>query len=204
RKYGGLGLGLAIVRHLVEMHGGTVSAESGGHGRGATFTIQLPQAAPLLDLSHPDGNGSRVEQITTGSETLGASVKLKGQRVLLVDDEAATLGMLSALLRERGAEVKACTSAREAFDILQEWKPDVMISDIGMPEEDGYEFIRKVRALEHVRGGHTPAIALSGYARAEDRGQALAAGFQTHLAKPVEPSELTAAVAKLTERIPET
>jgi CheY-like chemotaxis protein len=129
-------------------------------------------------------------------------VKLNGQRVLLVDDEADTLGMLGTMLRGRGAEVRVCTSAREAFDALQEWKPDVMISDIGMPGEDGYELIRKVRALEHGRGGHTPAIALSGYARAEDRARALAAGFQAHLAKPVEPSELTAAVARLTERSP--
>jgi PAS domain S-box-containing protein len=205
RSYGGLGLGLAIVRHLVELHGGTVYAYSDGEGQGATFTVQLP----LLLVRKTDINGWEPE--SSGGVALPdieaednvdfySSVSLNGLRVLVVDDEADTRELLIAMLGEYGAEVTAVTSASEALEAIQLLKPDVLVSDIGMPQEDGYALIRKVRALDAEQGGQIPSVALTAYARAEDRTQALLAGFQLHVPKPVNAGELAAVLAKLTGR----
>jgi PAS domain S-box-containing protein len=197
RMHGGLGLGLAIVRHLVELHGGTVSAESAGHGHGATFHITLPLSAQKPE-SVQDGGAERGP---AGQESeLDHLADLSGLRVLLVDDEADSLEFLSISLTGCGAEVRAVSSVAEALAALAEFRPDVLISDIGMPHEDGYTLMRKVRALGPEHGGLTPAAAVTAYARTEDRMRALLAGFQTHIAKPVEPAELAAVVASLAGR----
>ena len=189
RSFGGLGLGLAIVRHLVELHGGTVSAESEGVGRGATFSATFPL---LTDRAQP---------IAYSGEIASSEIRsLDGLRVLLVDDEAEAREIISTVIGRTGAEVKACISASEALLKLSEWRPDVILSDIAMPEEDGYSFIGKVRSLPRDKGGETPAAALSAYARDEDRMQALAAGYQMHIAKPIGASQLVTMVAKLAGR----
>ncbi|HZN06170.1 MAG TPA: ATP-binding protein [Pyrinomonadaceae bacterium] len=189
RSFGGLGLGLAIVRHLVELHGGTVSAESEGVGKGATFSATFP----LLT--------GRTEPIAHSGETCAPEIRsLDGLRVLLVDDEAEAREIISTVIGRTGAEVKTCISASEALVKLVEWRPDVILSDIAMPEEDGYSFIGKVRSLPREKGGETPAAALTAYARDEDRVQALAAGYQMHIAKPIGASQLVTMVAKLAGR----
>src|SRR5688500_13217720 len=189
RSFGGLGLGLAIVRHLVELHGGTVSAESEGAGKGATFTATFP----LLT--------ERAAAVAQGVEFHAAeSRSLDGLRVLLVDDEPEAREIISTVIGRTGAEVKACISASDALSKLAEWRPDVILSDIAMPEEDGYSFIGKVRSLPREKGGETPAAALTAYARDEDRNQALAAGYQMHIAKPIGASQLVTMVAKLAGR----
>ena len=189
RSFGGLGLGLAIVRHLVELHGGTVSAESEGVGKGATFSATFP----LLT--------ERAEPIAWGCESSATEIRsLDGLRVLLVDDEPEAREIISTVIGRTGAEVKACISASEALLKMAEWRPDVILSDIAMPEEDGYSFIGKVRSLPRDKGGETPAAALSAYARDEDRMQALAAGYQMHIAKPIGASQLITMVAKLAGR----
>jgi signal transduction histidine kinase/ActR/RegA family two-component response regulator len=189
RSFGGLGLGLAIVRHLVELHGGTVSAESAGIGKGATFSATFPLLA------------ERAQPISSGSEVAASEVRsLDGLRVLLVDDEPEAREIISTVIVRTGAEVKTCISASEALVKLSEWRPDVILSDIAMPEEDGYSFIGKVRSLPRDKGGETPAAALSAYARDEDRLQALAAGYQMHIAKPIGASQLVTMIAKLAGR----
>ena len=201
RKQGGLGLGLAIVRHLVELHGGTVHAESEGDGKGATFVVTLP-----LMITRSLG----LEEVRThptaalNSITLDCPPQLIGLRVLVVDDEANARDLVSAILAECEAEVKTAASAAEALAILSdnsEWNPDVLISDIEMSEVDGYEFMRQVRKLPVERGGRVPAVALTAYARVEDRMKALAAGFQMHVPKPVEPAELLTVLASVTGRL---
>ena len=197
RKHGGLGLGLAIVRHVVEMHGGTVQADSSGEGQGAVFTVRLPltgirQAGSLLD-----GDEGRSGD---GSLRLDHAPALHGLQVLVVEDEPETREMLTAVLRRCGAEVRACASSNDALEILRQSKLDVLVSDIGMPGEDGYELIRKVRAMEQEHGGRIPAVALTAYARVEDRLRALSAGYQIHVPKPVEPVELAAVVASFAWR----
>ena len=188
RSYGGLGLGLAIVRHLVELHGGTVAASSLGLDRGATFTIQLPLLTLHNEVVNPEKD----------SVSLSA-LPLDRLRVLIVDDEADTRELLVAALQTYGAIVTAAASVQAAIAILPRSHSDVLVSDIGMPDEDGYSLIRQVRLLPADQGGNIPAIALTAYASAEDQAKALSAGFQAHLAKPVEPENLAAAIARLAE-----
>jgi CheY-like chemotaxis protein len=196
RKYGGLGLGLAIVRHLVELHGGTVQAESAGPDRGATFTVRIP----LVEAARPQGGGGETPDSRAGDG--GPPVRLEGVRVLLVDDETDSRDFLSMTLRQYGAEVTALSTAEEAVSVLQRERPDVLVSDIGMPGEDGYALIRRVRALAADSGGQVPAAALTAYAKGEDTSRALSAGYQVHLPKPVEPTELATVVASLAGRVP--
>jgi CheY-like chemotaxis protein len=188
RDHGGLGLGLAIVRHITELHGGTVSAVSEGEGRGSTFTIELPihpVAIPAVPRAALDGAGAEPDQ------------RLTGVHVLVVDDEPDARELLGELLRDGGAEVRTAASADEAMTANEAAAPDVLVSDIGMPGQDGYALIRRVKAYERDRGGRIPAVALTAYARDEDRRRALRAGYETHVAKPVDGDELSAAIANL-------
>jgi CheY-like chemotaxis protein len=187
--HGGLGLGLAIVRHLVEMHGGSVHVESQGKDQGATFTVKLP----LLK-----GQES-IFNTFSPSTTLPLSL-LDGVRVLVVDDEVDTRDFLVTVLQESQAEVQAVASVQEALEAITNWKPDVLVSDISMPQEDGYSLIRKLRSRSPEQGGKIPAAALTAYARAEDRRRAIQAGFQLHMPKPVDPCELVTVVARLVGR----
>jgi signal transduction histidine kinase/DNA-binding response OmpR family regulator len=191
RKHGGLGLGLAIVRHLVELHGGTISVHSEGENRGATFTILLP-LRPDTVASMADGDNGCAAQ--TCAPALG------GLRIVVVDDDVDTRELIATVLSHGGAAVKTCGSAAEALDALREWHADLLVSDIAMPEEDGYTLIQKVRQLDQQSGGLIPAIALTAYAGIEDRARALAAGYQMHVAKPLEPEELLAVIANVTGR----
>jgi signal transduction histidine kinase len=187
RKHGGLGLGLSIVRHLVELHGGSITAHSDGAGRGATFVVKVPVAT---------ATNERVEVVAQRS--IAELASLGGVRVLVVDNEADARGLIGAILESCGAEVVAVASAAEALEEIERRRPDVLLSDIAMPEEDGYSLIRKVRQLGG--GDPLPAAALTAYATARDRAQALLAGYQAHLTKPIEASELTAVVASLAGR----
>lgn len=200
RMHGGLGLGLAIVRHLVELHGGTVSADSPGEERGATFTIELP-LAPTPEQAK--GHRREIENLRAkddGWTPDAALPSLEGVQVLLVDDDEDTLQMLATVLTSFRATVQTASSASEALEALQWFKTDVLVSDLAMPEEDGYSLISKVRALEVAGGRQIPAVALTAYVRVEDRAQALKAGFNMFVPKPIEPSELVTAIANLTER----
>jgi CheY-like chemotaxis protein len=197
RAVSGLGLGLAIVRHLVEMHGGTVWAASEGEGRGATFTVELPLArVPAQDQATKPG-----EVVPTSRPHIAPTrADLAGVRVLVVEDDADTRDVLTLVLNEAGAEVTVAASAAEGLQKLEAERPDVLLSDIGLPDRDGFDLIRQVRALPPERGGHTLAAALTAYARSEDRLRALAAGFHSHLVKPVEPGELILVVRSLAGR----
>ncbi|HEX7316289.1 MAG TPA: ATP-binding protein [Pyrinomonadaceae bacterium] len=197
RQHGGLGLGLAIVRHLVELHGGTVEADSRGEGRGATFVVKLPVVPVYLK----ETLAGRVQPAAGDAQSAyDAPERLDGLKVLVVDDEVDTRELLKVSIGQCGAEVATAGSAREALAALEETRPDLLISDIGMPGADGYELIRKVRALPAGRGGKIPAIALTAYARTEDRLRALRAGYQMHISKPVELAELIAVMASLIGR----
>ena len=197
RQHGGMGLGLAIVRHLVEMHGGTVQARSDGDGKGATFTVMLP-ISPVYQV---DSSGSRVHP---GARDLlpanDITDRLDDLRILVVDDEADTRELLKQGLEYCGAEVKVVGSAEQALNELKTALPDILISDIGMPGCDGYDLIRQVRRLPHASGGKLPAIALTAYTRIEDRLQALRAGYDMHVPKPVELAELVAVAASVVRR----
>jgi CheY-like chemotaxis protein len=200
RAHSGLGLGLAIVRHLVEMHGGTVEAESGGAGQGATFTVKLPlMVVRSLDIRRAR-DAERVHPTASGDMPFNCPPELDGLRVLVVDDEEDTRVLLRMVLERCGASVTAVSSAQEALAALKQSRPDVLVSDLGMPEEDGYSLIKKVRALSAEDGGQTPAAALTAYARVEDRLKVLNSGFQIHIPKPVEPIELVTVVANLAGR----
>ncbi|MEG5063305.1 ATP-binding protein [Microcoleus sp. B3-A4] len=199
RSYGGLGLGLAIVRQLVELHGGTVTVVSPGIGQGTTFTVKLPVTIIHLPPSAPEPLNSLVE----ANGRFQGSPTLEGLQILVVEDEADALELLSTILDKYGADVMAVASVKEALTIIEtasDRRLDVLVSDIGMPDEDGYSLIRKLRQVEAQRGGRLPAIALTAYARNDDRQQALLAGFQMHLTKPVDAAELVAVVASLTGR----
>jgi PAS domain S-box-containing protein len=197
RLYGGMGLGLAIVRHLVEMHGGNVYASSEGEGKGATFTVMLP-IAPIYQV---DSSGSRVHP---GARDLlpanDITERLDGLNILVVDDEPDTRDLLRQGLEYCGAKITVAGSASEALNEIKISLPDILISDIGMPGSDGYELIREVRRLPAARGGRIAAIALTAYTRTEDRLQALRAGYDMHVPKPVELAELVAVAASVARR----
>ena len=194
RKHGGLGLGLAIARHLIEMHGGTIKAHSDGVDQGATFSVRLPlRTANRLSVVEAESSSSMSSDSQPSFSTFPS---LDGLRVLIVDDEADTRDLIATVLVRCGAEARTCETAAEALEQIHEWPPDVLISDIGLPEEDGYSLIKKVREAD----GQVPAIALTAYASPEDRTRVLDAGFQMHIAKPVEPENLVAIVADLAGR----
>ena len=191
RHHGGLGLGLAIARHLVEIHGGTIRAASRGEGQGATFTITLP----LLD-----SKVKTVEPETTDKALTYATQMLSGVNVLLVDDDSDTLKLMATALTRRQANVTAVSSAGEAIQAIRQKRPDVLVSDIAMPDEDGYGLIEKVRSLENGESRSIPAVAITAYAKEEDRERALSSGFQIYLAKPIELRELVSVVARAARR----
>ncbi|HTL31347.1 MAG TPA: CHASE domain-containing protein [Tepidisphaeraceae bacterium] len=198
RKHGGLGIGLAIVRHLIELHGGTVRAESNGENQGATFTVELP--ITIVQSPERNGNGEPHGAATLSEEMLQSPPSLMGVKVLVVDDDPDARALICALLEKCHADITCVATASEAMDELLKSRPAVIVSDIGMPDEDGYALIRRIRALPPEKGGRTPAAALTAFARNEDRTAALVAGYQTHLAKPVNPAELIAVVANLAGR----
>jgi PAS domain S-box-containing protein len=200
RRHGGLGLGLSIVKQLVELHGGRITAESAGVGRGSQFRVTLPVMAVSARLPHADDTPAHSERPTLPEVgDPGTGPDLCGVRVLVVDDDPDARALIQRLLRECAATVVVAASARDAFDALNRHVPDVLISDIGMPQEDGYSLIRRVRALEGEKS-RIPAVALTAYARDEDRAKALEAGYQSHLTKPVEPAALVSIVASLAQR----
>jgi CheY-like chemotaxis protein/anti-sigma regulatory factor (Ser/Thr protein kinase) len=198
RTHGGLGLGLAIVRQLVELHGGSVRVESEGEGRGTSFSVSLP-LLPLRQEAASDA--PRAHPSARSEAEFACPPELDGLRVLVVDDEPDTRELLAAVLTSCGAQVIQAATAAEAFEHVERTRPDVLITDIGMPEEDGYSLLARIRSLPPERGGGMPAAALTAYARAEDRARALRSGFQMHVPKPVEPAELITIVANLAGRM---
>jgi len=188
RMHGGLGLGLAIVRQLVELHSGTVTVESPGHGLGATFTVRLPML--------PVPQSARAESGELNSDALGLH-DLNGLKVMVVDDEIDTCDLLKTVLSKQGARVTTAQSATAALKRISKTKPDLLISDVAMPGTDGYEFMRRIRSLPKELGGAVPAVALTAYAREQDRKRALSAGYQMHLTKPIEVAELSATLVHL-------
>ena len=196
KRVSGLGLGLAIVKSLVELHGGAVRAKSGGEGRGSTFIISLP-----ISVVHTlDRSDNRQHATIEVAGPMLHTVDLKGVRVVVVDDEADAIGLVRKIMEDSGATVEACTSGSECLALVPAFRPDVVITDIGMPEMDGYTLIQRLRAMRPDDGGNTPAVALTAFARSEDRRQAMLAGFDMHVAKPVEPGELVAVVSRLARR----
>jgi PAS domain S-box-containing protein len=191
RRHGGLGLGLSIVRHLVELHGGTVTAGSEGTGQGATFIVKLPVSVVRGTQALAEHAGG-----DAGAEAFAAE-RLKGIKVLVVDDEPDARALIARILGEFQADVVTAASASEALELVRSEQPSLLLSDIGMPDVDGYALLRSVRALPRDQGGDVPAVALTAFARPEDRRRALLGGFQMHLAKPIDPTELVAAVANL-------
>jgi len=197
RKQGGLGLGLAVARHLVELHGGTVTAESEGLGKGSEFTVDLPLAQERRDPARAEERRREIERRRSRS---GGVVRLDGVHVLLVEDDDDSRKLLGTMLKRYGAKVTSTKSAAEALDVFANEVPDVIISDIGMPDQDGYELIRKLRALPVEKGGKVPAIALTGYASRKDRERALSSGYHQHIAKPIEQVDLINTIAALVGR----
>ncbi|HYU35887.1 MAG TPA: response regulator [Thermoanaerobaculia bacterium] len=195
RSHGGLGLGLSIVRHLVELHGGSVAVHSEGEGKGAAFTVRLPVRQTIVD-----DTSALEDTIDFTARVWDSKSMLAGVRVLVVEDEDDTRELLTIALEQCGAQVTAVASVADALASLDRAPPDVLVSDLAMPDEDGFSLIRKIRSRDAGRGGMVPAAALTAYARTEDRVRALAAGFQKHLPKPIDPSEVIAAVASLAGR----
>ncbi|HEU4407860.1 MAG TPA: ATP-binding protein [Polyangiaceae bacterium] len=201
RVQGGLGLGLAIARHLVELHGGTIEVHSEGPGRGAAFAVRVPvaplrrAAPPSLAAPAPGGPAP------APGRGLACPPPIEGLRVLVVDDEPDARELLAAMLAQCKAEVRTASSAAEALELLRAFRPDVLVSDVGMPGEDGYSLLDRVRALAPGEGGRTPAVALTAYARSEDRSRALLAGFNMHVAKPIDPTELLIVLANVAGRL---
>jgi CheY-like chemotaxis protein len=207
RDHGGLGLGLAIVKNLVELHGGTVSAASGGLDKGSQFTVRLPAATTQPDAGLPttvasgdaDALRSSLQKSPSG---LVEPVSLKDVKVLVVDDDPDARVLLRRLLRTAGAQTVEAPDVASALAAVETFHPHVLVSDIGMAHSDGYDLIRKLRAREE-ENEPLPAIALTAFARSEDRAQALKVGFQLHLGKPVDPDELLIAIASLTTDRPQ-
>jgi len=196
RGNSGLGLGLAIVKSLAELHGGSVRAKSGGEGNGTTFIVSLP-----ISVVHTLDDGQNLQYVKVErQESLLHTPDLTGIKVMVIDDEADAIGLVTQIMEDSGAAVQACTSGAECLACIPEFKPDVVIMDIGMPDMDGYTLIANIRALDREQGGRTPAVALTAFARSEDRRQAMLAGFDVHVAKPVEPGELVAVVSRLARR----
>ncbi|HEX5045672.1 MAG TPA: ATP-binding protein, partial [Gammaproteobacteria bacterium] len=189
RRFGGLGLGLAIAKHLVDLHGGTISADSEGEGKGARFVMSLPTGSAAV--------GDAIKPAEAAARDGAEPDALHGVRALVVEDEKDTLDFLEKLLVSRGAEVVLATSAAEALALLPSARVNFLVSDIGLPEVDGYELLRTIRQMDASASGGIPAVALTAYARADDRMLAFRAGYQAHLAKPVEPGELVATIADL-------
>jgi CheY-like chemotaxis protein len=197
RAFGGLGLGLAIVRHLVELHGGSVRAENVSPGSGAVFTVRLP----LMPVIASADTQPRRHPVADEPSALESSTeRLDGQRILVVDDERDTCDVVAAILQSAGAEARVALSGSAALEALTTWPADIVVSDIGMPEMDGLELIRTIRARNAEDGGRVLAVALTAYARVDDRRRALSAGFHAYLAKPIDPGELVAVVKSLTRR----
>ncbi len=201
RRHGGLGMGLAIVKQLVELHGGSIHVDSAGLGQGTTFRVMLPLSALRPEADLPGEERSPRNADAGGGIPRAGLLDLTDISVLVVDDEVDARALIKRLLEDRGAIVRMAGSVAEAFALLEAERPDVLVSDIGMPGEDGYALIRRVRALPAQAGGDVPAIALTAYARSEDRLKAIMAGFQMHLAKPVEAAELLAQIASLAGRM---
>jgi PAS domain S-box-containing protein len=197
RKHGGLGLGLSTVRHLVELHGGQVRAESQGEGKGASFTFALPLMNAKIESLDNINNVVVSKNFVSPNENTGTPQKLNGVNLLLVEDDQDSLELLTFLFESTGASVRTANLASIALNKFQEEPPDLLISDIGMPDEDGYSLIQKIRALPPEKGGTVPAIALTAYAKNEDRLMALSKGFQRHIKKPIEPVDLVRQVGEL-------
>jgi CheY-like chemotaxis protein len=195
RQYGGLGLGLSIVKQLVELHGGHIRATSAGEGLGATFIVSLPMAAVQSDdkREHPTSRYNCALEYE--------DIALDNLRVLVIDDEPDARELIRRVLSQCNAHVITAASAEEGLRVLLAQKPNVIVSDVGMPEKDGYQFIREVRSLSASDGGRTPAIALTAFARSEDRTRAMRAGYQVHISKPIEPQELIATVGSLANQV---
>jgi PAS domain S-box-containing protein len=198
RRHGGLGLGLAIVRHLTELHGGTIRASSPGQGKGATFTVCLPLAA-LHERRSSSNDDDESDADDAG--LANPALDLSGVKVLVVDDDPDARQLIRRVLESHGASVATAESSAQGLEALKRERPAILLADIGMPDEDGYRFLSRVRALPKEQGGATPAVALTAFARAEDRRRALLSGFQQHLAKPAETAELLAVVSNLSGKL---
>jgi PAS domain S-box-containing protein len=188
REHMGMGLGLAIVRHVVDLHGGAVSAASKGTGEGSEFIVRIPVSTAPLSVASAKASAT---------EPASSEKWQTRHRVLVVEDDDDAREVATACLERGGFEVRVASSANDALQTMPDWRPDVIVSDISMPEMDGYEFIRKLRALPEDRGGRVPALALTAYARLEDAAKAMSSGYQAHIAKPINPDELIAAITKL-------
>jgi CheY-like chemotaxis protein len=198
RKHGGLGLGLAIAKQLIELHGGGIRVKSAGEGKGTSFIINLP----LTVIHEPAEPKERLHPRTPSQEAPTVrSVRLDGITVMVVDDQVDAQELIRRVLENCGAKVITCSSAAEALPMVERERPAVLLTDIGMPDMDGYEFLKRVRALGADRGGQVPAVALTAFARSEDRTKALLSGFMVHVIKPVEPTELAATIASVAGRI---
>jgi CheY-like chemotaxis protein len=193
RRHAGLGIGLALVRHLIDLHGGTVNAHSAGPGLGSTFTVTLPVSV-VPELLPPHAASSAASVPGTDQQK---PVSLRDLRILVVDDDAEGLELAALILINAGAEVRTSRSVAGAVAVLESWSPDVLVTDLAMPDEDGFSLLRRARRVTTRRGRRLPALALTAYGRSEDRMRVLAAGFSLHLAKPVNPAELVLGVASL-------